>query len=310
MNTITGNEHDWFRRRLPDYLLEVLAEDERASFDTHARACPACAKLLGRALGARTDWWDGAGHPSVGALMTWNADASRVGAHDVVREHLATCESCRSDLEDLRGPEMLRTLAPKAVEAQRKVVPFPPRWVTAAIGTAAAAAAAFVMVMWVGDRPIPRHGSPVVPPTSVPAAPPSGSEAALQPPATGTQPRATAPSPTASAEPEPIEVRAPERGAASEATTFEVPSGAAHVRLTLPALPVPEHAQLTIELLGPDGALLSRQVLPAEQALRRGGVALPASALFAGPHRLRVTWTDSVTGDSSREYALDVRTSR
>jgi hypothetical protein len=310
MNAKTGNEHDWFRRRLPDYLLDLLDEGARARFDAHARACPACAKLLGSALGERADWWDGAGHLPVGTLMAWDVDAPSVGANAAVREHLASCESCRRDLEDLRGPEAVRALVTMPAAARRAVVPFPSRWMPAAISAATAAAAAFVMVMWVADRPAPRHEPQVVPPTSVPAVPSTGSGAQPTAPAMGAPTRAIAPGPAASAEPEPVEVRAPERGAAAEPTTVDVPAGAARVRLTLPALPVPEQAQLTIELLGPDGALLFRQVLTAELALRRGGVALPAAHLAAGPHRLRVTWTDSVTGESAREYALDVRTSR
>jgi hypothetical protein len=295
---IVGTDHQWFRRNLPDHLLDLLEGADRERFDAHARTCADCAKLLASATGARADWWDGAGHPPVDALLGWDADGTPARTREQVRAHLAGCESCRSDLRDLRGAEALSALSLAAVPASPHAArPARRTWLPALGGAGAVAAA---VTLWVASQPARQ----TVPLPHVPASPPSA--AVPVPTVEAAPPPARAPGEVA----EPIEIRAAERGAETLATPVVIEPGQRRVRLTLPALAVPEDAPLTIEVRGPDGALALRQMLPAGRALRRGGVELPASALVAGPHALRVSWTDPVTGESSREYALDVRTSR
>jgi hypothetical protein len=300
------NEHTWFRRHLPDHLLDLLVDRDRERFEAHARSCAPCARLLASALGTRADWWDGAGHPPVEVLLHWDVASRGERTHDAVRAHVTTCESCRTDLEDLHGKAVASelALAPVPPRGEREARPHrsaPARVLAVAAGLLAVAAAVYVL-----DRPAGRetprsHRATGLPPAASTATPgPAGPTAA---------PPAAAPSrPVVSAEP--VEIPATRRGDAAGATRIDVAPGVTRVPLTLPALDVPEGATLSLELRRPDGELAWRQELPAGRALRRGGVVLPAADLATGIHVLRVSWTDSGLGISAREFSLDVRTSR
>lgn len=306
MNELSGTEHAWFRRQLPDRLLDLLDERDLARFEAHARGCETCAELLLAARHAHADWWDGAGHPSVEALMNWTPGAGGPGSHDVVREHLSHCESCRGDLAELRGPGILDAIA---VVGTVVPLPLPPplpirrvSWVprfAGAVGLAAALAA-----VWFVNRPASLGTSPASSAhgTQPPAAAPPQSPGAVE--------RAPAPKARPVVQGEPIDIVAPERGVPATSTPVAIAPGVTVVRLTLPALPVSESASLRLELLGPDGSVVWAHALAAGLALRRGGVMVPAERFVTGPHVLRVTWKDPAQGDSARQYALDVRTSQ
>jgi len=107
-----------------------------------------------------------------------------------------------------------------------------------------------------------------------------------------------------------VNLVAPERGAAAEATEIRLEPGVERVSLTLPVLSVPDDAMLEVELRDAAGALVSRQVLSAERALRPGGVELAAEGLGEGSYVLAIRWIDPATGENSREFPLDVRLSR
>ena len=101
-----------------------------------------------------------------------------------------------------------------------------------------------------------------------------------------------------------------DRGTDTGPTLLRIESGVTHVPLTLPALIVPDGTHITIELHRGTGAPISLQILPSESALRPGGVLLPVEGLADGDYRLVVRWTDTALGETTREFALDVRTSR
>lgn len=297
MSRFTEREHAWFRGRLPDHLLDLLAGDERARFDAHARACAACARLLQSAQGAKADWWDGAGHVPVGALLAWDPGAPDSRRQALVRAHLASCESCRRDLADLRGDGALAVLAAPAASAPVRRAPRPRTHWVPAFGSAAAVVAVLVAV-WVLGHPGERVA---------PAAPGGAPPATHVPPATET-PRAAAAPAAPEAPPADVVIAATRRGADEPPQAVTLPAGAAHVRFTLPALDVADEAPLTVELLGPDGTPYARRVLAAARALRPGGVELPAPP--AGACILRVRWLDAGNGEATRTYSLEIRVAR
>lgn len=297
------SDHDWFRRRLPDHLLDLLPDGDRQRFEAHARHCPGCAKLLASALGARSDWWDGAGHPSVGVLLDWDPAVRGEATHDAVRSHLAACEDCRRDVAELRGESLLSEVALAPVRSAPAPVRRRPavRW--GGLAAVAATLAAVATVLWVRPRdtvraPEPPNADARVAPAA-PASPPP-------PPVASSPSPAAAPVPVAA----PVTLVAAGRGSTPRPTEVPIPPGAAHVSLTLPALATPDGVVLEIELRDAAGTVVSRQWLPAERALRPGGVELAAAGLADGEYVLEVRWIDPVTGEESREFALDVRVSR
>lgn len=299
MNVLPESDHTWFRRRLADHLLDLLVEDERERFDTHARGCASCARVLASAQGARADWWDGAGHPPVGVLLKWNTKVRGDRVQELAHAHVARCESCRQDVEDLLGaPAAIpRTLA--AVPRWRSM-PVLSRGLAMAAGLVAVAAVTLLLTRG-GEAPPAAPGSALAPPAASGGigAPSSGSGAASSttPPAAG---RTAAPVTLASAE----------RGGETGLTLLRIERGVTQVPLTLPALFIADGTPMTIELRDVAGALVSRQSLPSDRALRPGGVLLPVAGLTDGAYRLVVRWTDMTLGETTREFALDVRTSR
>jgi hypothetical protein len=297
------SDHDWFRRRLPDHLLDLLPDGDRRRFEAHARRCPGCAKLLASALGARADWWDGAGHPPVGVLLDWDPSARGEATHDAVRSHLSACEDCRRDVADLRGEALLSEVALAPVRSMPAPARRRPaiRW--GGLAAVAATFAAVATVLWVRPRDTarapepPTAGAPAVPVTPSTPSP----QAEVSPP-----PPAAAPGLEAA----PVTLVAVERGSSARPTRVSIPPGAARVSLTLPALATPDGVVLEIVLRDAAGTAVSRQWLPAERALRAGGVELEAAGLAEGAYVLAVRWIDPVTGEESREFALDVRLSR
>lgn len=301
LSTPPDNEHEWFRRHLPDHLLELLVEDDRTRFESHARRCATCARVLTSALGARADWWDGAGHPPVALLLHWDDSAREDRTHAAVRSHLANCEDCRRDLGDLRGEALLSevALAPVALRAPRPQRPLSFQWGGLAAAAATLVAGAGILAVW------PRAERPAPVPTPAPA-----TSAAPGAPAPVVTPAVPAPAPAPGWAAEPVTLVSVDRGGAGGATEIQLRLGVARLRLTLPMLPAPDDAMLELELRDAGGALVSRQVLAAEKALRPGGVELPAEGLVAGVYALTVRWIDPVAGETSREFPLDVRLSR
>lgn len=299
MNAIPDSDHTWFRRHLPDHLLDLLAEDARERFDRHARECSPCARVLARAQVARSDWWDGAGHPPVDVLLKWDSNPRGDRVRELAHAHVASCESCRQDLEDLLG-------TPAAISSA--ITPLPRRRVFPALSRGLAMAAGLVAVAAVtllltrgGEAPPAVPGPPATSPpaTGAMGAPPSTS-GAPSPPTTPAAGRTAAPVTLASAE----------RGAEHGPTRLRIEEGVTQVPLTLPAFFIPDGTPVSIELRNAAGAIVSRQELPAERALRPGGVLLPVEGLADGAYRLVVRWTDTAIGETTREFALDVRTSR
>lgn len=302
MSQPPDSEHEWFRRHLPDHLLELLVEGERRRFEEHARRCAPCARLLASALGARVDWWDGAGHPPVGVLLGWNASARNDRMQEAVRAHVAACEDCRHDLEDLFGEAVASriALAPVPLPSPRRRPRPAIQWGGIAAAVATVVAVAAIVVVW--PRLTERGQAPV--PADAPA---TGSAPA---PRGGTAPPAPAPAETPGRVAEAVALVATERGAAAGTTEVRIEPGVTRVPLTLPVLFVPDGAMLEVELHDAGGTLVMRQVLAAERALRPGGVELAAADLAGGAYVLTVRWIDPAMGETSREYPLDVRTSR
>ncbi len=303
MSDSIHHEHEWFRRHLPDHLLDLLVEGEQKRFDSHARRCATCARLLARALGARPDWWDDAGHAPVAVLLEWDPAARGEPTHEAVRAHLAHCEDCRRDLEELRGAGVAGQVEPAPTVSSR---PSPaaahraPAWrgLVAAGGTAAAVVAA--VLLWPRPTlhaPAPPASSPVTPLTGAPSAGPAPDA-----------PRNPVPEPGRTAEP--VALATSDRGAAAAMTEIRIAPGVTIVPLTLPALPIADEAMLVAELRDHAGALVHRQVLVARRALMRGGVELPAEDLGEGRYTLTVRYVDPALGESLREFTLDVRISR
>lgn len=300
MTSMHANDHAWFRRHLPDHLLDLLVDEDRERFEAHARRCGPCARLLSSARRARDDWWDGAGHPPVGVLLAWD-EAAAGPVHDAVREHLGHCESCREDVAELLGPEVAARIAPAPASPARRArrgEDQPWRHLTAVAAVLAVVTA--TVVLWpraVQHAPAPEAGPAPGLLADAPAGDPTDAPApAAEPPAA----RAAGP----------VTILSAERGAQAAATTLRLAAGVASVALTLPALFVDDDASLEVELRDAAGALVHRQVLAAGPALRPGGVVLPASELASGAYVLHVRWTEAGGGESARAYALDVRVSR
>lgn len=300
------NEHEWFRRHLPDQLLELLVEGEQRRFDAHARRCAPCARLLAGALGAKADWWDGAGHPPVGVLLAWDPAARAEPQRDPVRSHLEHCEDCVRDLEDLRGAAVAAAIVPApAVAPQplarspRRILPSWGRLVGAAGVLVAASAAALLWPRAAGHAPRPADG----PVAGLREAPPTTQAEPSRPPSPTSAPAEGRAAAT-------VDLGAADRGAGAGPVEIRIEPGDARVPLTLPALPVDDEAMLVVELRDAAGRLLQRQVLVAGRALQPGGVVLPAAELAAGPHVLVVRFVDPATGETSREIPLVVRISR
>lgn len=295
------DEHEWFRAHLPDQLLDLLVDGERRRFEAHAHHCATCARLLTSALGARTDWWDGAGHPPVGVLLDWDASARGDRTHEAVRAHVAACEDCRRDLGDLRGEALLSEIALAPVAPAQRPARRRSGMPWGGLAAAAATVVAVTAIALVWPRGADREPAPAPPVATPPAAPAGQPAEASSPPAQAASPARTA---------EPVTLIAPERGVAAEATEIRLEPGVERVPLTLPMFAVPDDVMLEVDLRDAAGTLVSRQLLAAERALRSGGVELAAGGLREGSYLLTIRWIDPATGENSREFPLDVRLSR
>jgi hypothetical protein len=301
MTPFSDSDHTWFRRRLPDHLLDLLVEDERERFEKHARACAPCGRVLASAQGARADWWDGAGHPPVGVLLKWNSKAGGDRVLELAHTHVAHCESCRQDLEDLLGVPAADTRVHALTPVRRwRFVPALSRGLAVAAGLVAVAAVTLLLTRG-GEAPPAAPGQVPAPPETSGAMGASSSRSGA--PSTPTRP-------SAGRTGAPVKLVSADRGEPTAPTRLRIEPGVTQVPLTLPALFVPDGTPIAIELHDAAGALVSLQVLPSERALRPGGVLLPVRGLAAGAYRLVVRWTDTAIGETTREFALDVRNSR
>lgn len=303
MNRPADTDHTWFRRRLPDHLLDLLVEDERERFEQHARACEPCARLLTSAKEARADWWDGTGHPPVGVLLKWTPKVRGDRVQELAHAHIAHCESCRQDVGDLLGIPTPRVPKPAPVPLWRSI-PVLSRGLAMAAGLVAVAAVTHV-IMQRNDTRTSAPDSIKVPSPSSTSATIGGTTSSDSGPTSSTS---TA-HPTAGRTAAPVTLLSPDRGADAARTLVRVVSGFTQVPLTLPMLDVPDRTRMRIELLDDAGVSVWKQDLASEQALRTGGVMLPVKGLAAGSYQLVVRWTDTALRKMKREFALDVRTS-
>ncbi|MFN8588477.1 MAG: hypothetical protein U0704_11845 [Candidatus Eisenbacteria bacterium] len=298
--SVTGNDiHERFAGRLADHLLDLLEADEPARVEAHARECEACGRLLAAARAARADWWEGATHPPVSALVALQArpEALPEPQRALVARHLETCAECREDAATLAGaPE------PELVGAASVAAPEARSWWPAAMPYALVGSFAALLLVFAILRPqsAPEPAAVASPEVRQPSDP--------TPPApSGVEPAPAVPAPAATAPVlEPVALASATRGVPAEPTTVHVPAGVREVSFTLPALFVPEGATLVVELLDARGSVLGRDELPAARALSNGGVRIPVARLASGGRVLRVAWFDDSTGSESREYPLVV----
>jgi hypothetical protein len=175
-------DHSGFRSRLAPALLGLLDERERAAFDAHAAACPACSALQEEALVRLPDWVADLGHVPLSALAEW---AERPGSltpleRALVESHLDSCDSCRGDAHEL-APGLVEQGARRGV---LRAAPASAWWAILGVaGGALATAAGFTIF---APRPLPvtlPSPAPVEPAPSVPtASAPSAREPAALPP--------------------------------------------------------------------------------------------------------------------------------
>ncbi len=160
--------------RVFDYLEGRLEPDQAAAIDTHLEQCRDCAELFGHAQALREDVVaSGARHVSPQRLVTLadgGAEAPSASARE--EEHLRACERCRRELRwlrDLDAPADLRaengageaapadTVAARPawgdiVQRLRRKPRALPRWGWGAIGAAAVACVAVLVLLQPGDR--------------------------------------------------------------------------------------------------------------------------------------------------------------
>lgn len=272
MSTLVSDEHTWFRHRLADHLLDLLDDAETERLRAHASGCAACGGLLAAATREGANGWLGADHPTPAMLHRWRAepetfDATTAG---IVREHVASCESCATDLAELGGDHAPRPRleAPPEPAATRLAGTHLARhlW-TGAAGGALATAAAFLL-FW--PRPEPAAPIPVPRATAPREAPTPGQRPVLLP--------AT----------RPVRIAAPTRGGET-VTRIALVEPRGIVKLLLPTLFLPEETALDVALVDRRGEVVSGTRAIVRDA-QRDGVLLDTRGLAAEAFTLRVRW--------------------
>lgn len=283
MSTLVSDEHTWFRHRLADHLLDLLDDAETERLRAHASGCAACGGLLVAATREGANGWLGADHPTPSVLLRWQAEPASFDATtaEVVREHLASCGSCRADIAELAGERRLRpgVEAPAALRAVRPARA--PRWRDAMLGAAggALATAAALLLFW-------QQPEPVVPVDVAPLA---------------VEREAPARAPELLAAARPVRVQAPSRGGGT-VTRIALAEPRALVPLLLPTLFISEETALDVTLVDARGEVVASTRSVASDT-QRDGVLLDTRGLAAGAYTLRVRWQQDGRQDE-RRYAI------
>ena len=295
------NDHEWFRSRAAARMLGVLPEEEDARFLEHASECQRCGALLTRLERDGEDWWDGTEHPSVSTLVALGRRPEVIAPADRrwIDKHLASCHSCREDLEELRDPvagQISPGMPPQVGSPSwRRNLP---AWLFGGVIGSLATAAVLLLVARV---PLGR-----------------GPATIAEPPVTATSPSSVAPPPSpmpsSSIEPVTRPTRAPLRSMAAvqwlkgvtraggvETTLVRVAKGSL-VPVRTPLIREPA-ARVRVSLLDPSGEVVSRQSTTGK-ALIRSGTILDTADLPEGVYLLVLDWMETSGVPAHREYAI------
>ncbi len=166
-----ADAHERFQAALAAHLAEVLPEEESAWMEAHAAECDACRDLLERVRARLSEASGESGHAPAALLSAWlrERDAFTPLERTLLERHLAGCEECRADLEEMAA--LARLPLPSAAAVRR-----PRRWLGYG-GAGLVVAAAILVVFLIRDR------EPAAPPGRGTPREPSEQGGTLAPPA-------------------------------------------------------------------------------------------------------------------------------
>jgi len=273
--------HARFRDLLAGHLAEVLPAEDEAWVASHAAACDACAALRERVLARLPAVADDAGHAPVELLERWVRTPGDFTPLErrLLEGHLAACETCRGDAEELSRALGVTPLAPwsrsRPGGTLRRVV----------LGVAVAAS--LVAVFLVGRLD---HVAPTAPGSGL-----------APPPPVRTAPTAPAPAP----ETRRLVIRDRMRGD----ETPDVPSarlarGDTDLRIHLPTLFLEPADSLRLRVLDAGGGLVAERVLSAGESAREVALTPRSGRWVAGAYRVELEPVRRGEGARVRVYAF------
>jgi hypothetical protein len=285
------DDHGRFRSLLAAYLAEVLPDEDGAWLEQHVAACPSCAGLIERVRRRLPELAHDGGHIPVSLLERWALEPGSMTPleRELVRRHVADCEICRGDAEELIAaagrPGQRAGAEPRAATLRRWVVP------------TAAAAAVLLLVFLVRGAFLTRVRTVAVP---------RGGEVTGG--SGGAGPEATNP---VAANIVVIALAERQRSARPEGLRARgVIAPADSLQLELPALFIPEGDTVVARILRADGGLVWGQFLNASALGANLAPGRPVEGWRPGRYRLVLIPRAGRDTAATREYVfeLDERT--
>jgi len=273
--------HARFRELLAGHLAEVLPAEDEAWVESHAAGCDACAALRERVRARLPAVADDAGHAPVELLERWvraPGDFTPLERR-LLERHLAGCETCRGDAEELARALGVTPLVPSPRSRPGDTLR------RAMLGVAVAAS--LVAVFLVGRLD---HVAPTAPGTR--SAPPAPAR---------TRPAAPAPSP----ETRRLVIHDRMRGDEAPAVpSVRLARGATDLRIQLPTLFLEPADSLRLRVLDARGDLVAEHVLSAGESAREVALTPRSGSWVAGDYRVELEPVRHGDGARVRVYGF------
>ena len=163
--------HERFRESLAPWLAELLPPSEAAWMDAHAAECQSCRNQFERVCSRLPDLKYDAGHTPVSLLEVFVSAPTKLTPLErrLVTRHIASCEVCRGDAEELAAARRVpRPIVPITGAARHHLAPY-------GLLAAAALTAVFLLLPhapWVRVRTAPPVREPARAPSEHVTPPP------------------------------------------------------------------------------------------------------------------------------------------
>jgi len=273
--------HARFRERLAGHLAEVLPAEDEAWMVSHAAACEACAALRERVRARLPEVAEEAGHVPVRMLEHWvraPGDFTPLERH-LLERHLADCEDCRGDAEELARARGVPWIRPRPRSARAGTL--------RRVALGVAVAASLVAVFLVGRL---ERLAPMAPGTGV--APPEPT-------------RAAPPAPAATTETRRLVIHDRSRGEGEAGVpSVQLARGGTDLTIQLPTLFLDPTDSLRLRVLDAEGGLVVERVLPAGDAARDVALTPRSGTWVAGAYRVELEPVRRGEGARVRVYAF------
>lgn len=280
--------HDRFRASLAAHLAEVLSEDESAWMEAHARECAECAGLLERVRERLPGLELDGGHAPAALIARWIRSSPELTPleRELVERHLAECEVCRGDAEEMSKLAGLPAVLP--LRTGPKVPAHSSLLVRVAASAAVIAVVAVIAVQLTGRRETrlagPSPGTITRPGGAEPGATPRAREAVT------------------------IKLLDRDRAEAGEVVpSATLVADSTRLLIQLPPIFLGSARRVTARVVLGEGTLIWERVLNAEALARPLEPEVATGVWTPGRYRLEIVPEQDPSGTSTRTYKFELK---